>query len=559
MKHLYKKIIIISVCILTTFPILTSCNDELEEVVYSELTDENAFTTASDALAAVNGIYEPLKMIGQSAIFSINDLPTDVCYKKELDLEILNEGRLSGNDQIAAWWNGNYRIIGRANSAIKQISEMSDDMFGDTEEAALSYKRRLLAEAYFMRGFAYYNLSDVFYKVPLITDSQIKIDAILPPSPIEDIEKQIHHDLTASIEDNGLPEFFSEKVDAGRATKGAALGYLCRLHMRTAGRLRLAGQDATPEWNAALTYADDLLEMRGRVYSLQEHVWDIFNPYTDEGLYNNELIFTIRSNSESPSGTSIIGMEFTPWSYDCGWCNFALPLEMIWKFDKDDERLTKLILREFKNIYNNSIIHRIPSKPEDKGTLYQEVPYIVYELEEGYTQKYKYTKPQSYNYNTGNNMPLLRLADIILCKAEILNEINGPTQTAIDLINEIRERAFQNQVHNLKLDDYATKENLRSAICDERLFELNTEGVRRTDLIRMGLWKDRMDKHIADIKYTTLCSEESALKLTGKRPDNSAIWKVYPQDLKENDIRRYFPAPKREQDLNPSLSECRNF
>ena len=94
-------------------------------------------------------------------------------------------------------------------------------------------------------------------------------------------------------------------------------------------------------------------------------------------------------------------------------------------------------------------------------------------------------------------MPLLRFADIVLCKAEILNELNGPTREAIDLVNKIRERAFQNQEHNLKLEDYATTDDLREAICDERAFELNNEGVRRPDLIRMGLWKDRLNKYIA--------------------------------------------------------------
>ena len=153
----------------------------------------------------------------------------------------------------------------------------------------------------------------------------------------------------------------------------------------------------------------------------------------------------------------------------------------------------------------------------------------------------------------------MRLADIILCKAEILNELNGPTQDAIDLINEIRERAFQDTDHNLKLSDYSTQEALRNAICDERLFELNNEGTRRPDLIRMGLWKDRLDKHFAQIKQKWIYNEDNVEQKTGTRPDYSSNWLVYPTDLTEDDIRRYFPAPKRESDINPDLNHCRDF
>ena len=59
----------------------------------------------------------------------------------------------------------------------------------------------------------------------------------------------------------------------------------------------------------------------------------------------------------------------------------------------------------------------------------------------------------------------MRFADIILCKAEILNELKGPNQESIALINRIRERAFGNSRHNLSLSDYATKEDLRDALC----------------------------------------------------------------------------------------------
>lgn len=531
----------------------------LDEVVYSELTEDNAFTTSNDAAAAVNAIYEPIGSISNSAIFSLNDLTTDDCFMKETDCELLNELKMSSNGDVSNTWNSLYRMVGRANIAIDKIPGIALSQFGADETTAALAKNKLLAQAYFLRGFAYYNLSDLFYTVPLVTSSSVGVADIIPPAKLSEIEAQIDSDLKAAMAD--LPRSFSGKSDAGRATYGAAAGYLCRLHMRKAGRMRLAGENAAEEWTKALGYANNILTLEGSIYSLQPTVWKIFDPTNDESLYNNELIFTNHSNANSVNGTSDIGMRFTPWSYDCGWNIFSIPLEMVWKFDKNDERYTKLILTTFPDVYNPDITYVIPPTVEKTGSMYvANAPVYQYELSAAYTQKYKYTKALTYNYNTGNNMNYLRLADIILCKAEILNEQNGPTQEAIDLINRIRERAFQNSNHNLKLADYAgNKDSLRSAICDERLFELNTEGVRRPDLIRMGLWKDRMDKYIAGIKQKSIFSEVNAKLITGVRPDYSSLWKVYPSDLTTNDIRRYFPAPKREQDLNPALANCRNF
>ena len=171
------------------------------------------------------------------------------------------------------------------------------------------------------------------------------------------------------------------------------------------------------------------------------------------------------------------------------------------------------------------------------------------------TQKYKYQKPGTYNYDTGNNYPIMRFADIILCKAEILNELNGPNQESIALINRIRERAFGNSRHNLSLSDYATKEDLRDALCDERLFEFNMEGLRRTDLIRMGLWKDRMDKYVASQKEKAEWKEKNENKESGYYASD---YLGYPTDLTENDVRRYFPIPAFELELNPDLANARN-
>ena len=341
MNNILKKGLIYTAAFLSA-GIMTSCESTLEEVVYSELTSENAFKTKDDATAAVNSMYEPLHGVSNRAIFYLNDMTTDACFMKEMDCELLNELKMSTNQDVSSSWNGYYKIVSRANIALDKIPEIPDTEFGDDEAVAAQLKNRLLAEAYFMRGFAYYQLTDLYYTVPLVIGSDVAVDAILPPASIEEIETQIDKDLNAAKA--ALPQSYSDKLDAGRATYGAAAGFLCRLHMRAAGRARLSGGDDASEWRKALEYANEVLALNGSVYSLQAKVWDVFNPETDATLYNNELIFTVRSSQDIPSGSSDIGMNFTPWDYDMGWNLFSVPLELTWKFDKADERYSELLV-----------------------------------------------------------------------------------------------------------------------------------------------------------------------------------------------------------------------
>lgn len=560
MKKIFKEGFV-CVMILLSVGFIVSCDDTLDEVIYSELTNDNAFKTKDDAIAATNSMYQPLHSISARSIFYLNDMTTDACYREAMECEVLNELKMSSYQHVGQSWDAYYKIISRANVVLDKVAQMDETLFDDDLETAKTLKARLLAEAYFMRGFAYYQLTDLFYTVPLIVDVDTPVDAAIPPATLEELESQIEKDLTDAK--SVLPQKFESHLDAGRPTFGAAASMLCRLYMRKAGRKRLSGDDATTDWKTALDNANAILSLRGSIYKLLPHIADVFDAETDEGLYNDELIFTVHSSHDLSSGSTDIGMNFTPWEYDMGWNLFSVPLQLTWEYEIDDERYSELLVTSFRNVYDTDAtvqqrFYRIPTSVEESGAVYEETPTkIMNELGASYTKKYKYLHSGTYNYSTENNMPLIRLADIILCKAEIMNELNGPTQESIDLINEIRERAFQNNSHNLKLADYSSKETLRNALCDERLLELNNEGVRRPDLIRMGLWKDRLDKYIAGIKLRSEWKEKNAKDPNSA--DFSSDWKVYPQDLTENDIRRYFPVPKRELDLNPALADCRSF
>lgn len=82
----------------------------------------------------------------------------------------------------------------------------------------------------------------------------------------------------------------------------------------------------------------------------------------------------------------------------------------------------------------------------------------------------------------GFNMPIIRVADVILMLAEVKAELGSDTE-AMDLINRIRERAFGGSNRNFT---DLSGEALKDSILRERKLELFGEGQTRFDMVRSG-------------------------------------------------------------------------
>jgi hypothetical protein len=98
---------------------------------------------------------------------------------------------------------------------------------------------------------------------------------------------------------------------------------------------------------------------------------------------------------------------------------------------------------------------------------------------------------------TPYNVPVYRYSDVYLMLAEALNEINnGPTQEAYNAINMVRYRARpeDHKTDGTVLPDLQglNYDSFKTAIIDERAYELAFEGFRRMDIIRWGIYMDRI-------------------------------------------------------------------
>lgn len=131
----------------------------------------------------------------------------------------------------------------------------------------------------------------------------------------------------------------------------------------------------------------------------------------------------------------------------------------------------------------------------------------------------------SASYYDGITVPVLRYADVLLSKAEALNEMNGPTQEAIDLINQVKNRSKATPL----TASGQTKESLRDALVQERGWEFYYEGKRREDLVRMEKYDVVVNRYLTAI---------------GKDPTI-----VMPK-------HKYFTYPLDQVNVNPKLSNA---
>ena len=138
---------------------------------------------------------------------------------------------------------------------------------------------------------------------------------------------------------------------------------------------------------------------------------------------------------------------------------------------------------------------------------------------------------------------MLRLADIVLLKAEAQNE-TGKTADAATTLNLVRKR--------VGLADVSTslsQADLKKAILEERRLELAFEGQRWDDLVRSGTAVSTM---LALNEYTNTCAKNKLGQ------DSLGIPKKMDYS-KCNTNRLIFPIPQVEIDANPKLTQNNGY
>jgi starch-binding outer membrane protein, SusD/RagB family len=511
-----NKLLIIGLSITFVLVGVNACEDGLKDETFSVL-DENLASKPENGEQAVRGVYAALKDNGGYGYYAgfmmwLTEYPTDALKAPGISKQggQLDDLTYSASQStIRDVWVSIYRLIARANVADQLIEKINYTGQGATEDL----KKQHLGEVRFLRALAYYDATSLWGDVPLFPkkSGELSNEDENPKLTAQSlVEEAIIGDLEYA--ENNLPLTY-DISEVGRATRGAAKSLLVRLYMRRG------------EWQKASDKADEVIALG--TYALSP---DVVNLFDRDNRADDEFIFVLKS-SNAPGQYGInsnsVGQNSTPWDFNRGWGNFPMPLSFYQLFSAEDDR-RELLSGVFKGIYG-----QVFTVPEAYGGIGGAAPDTVPLT---YVWNLKYPHEGNYNYAGFNNVSIIRYADVLMYKAEAMNELAGPNQTSIDLINEVLGRS---SVSPVAIGDFASKQDFRDFIFSERNKEFFMEMRRREDLFRWG--KSTDGNPLSKFKEYV----KPALDDPSKYSDNVNY--------------TVFPYPQKEIDANTSLDESVNI
>jgi hypothetical protein len=523
MKKTNKNIVLIVVGILLTFG-LYSCTDKFLDQEENYLIDsESYFNSEDDYYMALIGAYDLLQatyvnnLLGEIA--SDNTLcggesATDVLGFQQID----NMTHTPVNDNLRDIWNWMFAGVKRTNYFLE--FQDKTDFEGRT---------RMVAEVRFLRAYFHFELVKWFGGIPIknYTDALAGggtrfspgDETTVPRYSAEQVYALIESDLTFAV--NNL-DYSAPQI--GRATKGSAQALLGKAYLYQDKFVQAAGvlDDLINDgpYALALNYSD-IFELSGE--NGVESVFEV--QYTDVeggsfdclqcsegnvavgfmGIRNPSYLYNDSSIPESVvdelEGT-LISDEVGP-LFDGGY-SFNVPTqEAVDAFEAGDKRKDISAL-DIQGLANT--IAAIQLEDDDLGTV-TGTPNQTYSVEYTWVEGYEHTGYYNRKYlarrgdqNIGdqnltnpNNYRAIRYADVLLMAAEAHSRGNLDEVKALGYLNQVRERAFGDDTHNITASGTA----LTDAILNERRLELMGEGHRFFDLVRTGRAAQAIDGFVA--------------------------------------------------------------
>lgn len=436
---------------------LSGCYGFLKEEVYTEYDPSQVLQDEEGVNALLAGAYGRSRMVGYNSrnfTYMMSEFCTDIAFETGGGLEAncvpyINFTWDVGNGFLATHWSNMYGAITSANSVLTVANSLS----GVPEETVLKVK----GEARFIRASSYYYLYIIFGTTPII-----EIPEGAAPEEIEEIGTSTPRAEKATFVQYMIDdlEFAAENLPVvenpiGRATKGAALALLTKLYMHE------------KNWTAAAETAKKVMDLNH--YSLSS---DYAHMFSVEGENNMEYIYRapclpVNGYQNNYMAHALPPAYPTAKPYDNFGAQFRTYTAFYETFEPQDKRLDCFVTH-----YTNNSGEEVELLRDETGKALDNVRSFKYALD-----------PDGTGELHGNDIVLIRYADILLCRAEALNEMNGPNAESIQLINQVRNRANASE---LTQSSYPTKEALRDFILAERGREFFSEGLRREDLIRHG-------------------------------------------------------------------------
>ena len=475
----------------------TSCEDKLDVTNPNQQTTGTFGFNADDLEECVIAAYNHIRMEGSSARVGYTLDVTrgdEVWNSSQVWYMPFDDMDAPVTYEISMWpWREAYYTINVCNFILSRTT-------GDDASLSESMKR-IKGQALFLRGYSYYTLAGYYQNPALITDyaNYSSLDGLYGKnSTYDDVLDQVEKDFSEAM--TLLPSRDEGGEWAkGRATCGAAAGYYARTLMQR------------HKYSDALVVLKDIMNKKYGSYKLMANYGDNFREgsayennaeslfeiqYLDYGSQGVDDEWTPVNTSPNATQGHAVESNFAPGRFG-GWADLSASPWLYNLFKQERTKDGKLDPRLYWTIgtyesdwigfENGNVAYKSEMTPNDT---------IVTNNNYGGLPIAKWTNFRTNLYDKvttglhcGINLRMMRYSDVLLRAAECENEVNGPTQQAIDWINQVRERA---SLKDLSLSDFDTKDKLFEQIANvERPKEFGCEYGRGYDLIRWGFFYDQ--------------------------------------------------------------------
>ncbi len=530
-----KKIILTCVALML---VASACNEDILDIKnQSQYSDATYFREAPQFNEAVIATYAALLMNGlysRDAYFIFDLIGNDASNNIFLLGDVAQFEDYSfgpAQPQLTDLWKSLYRMVFRANLVLAKAGEWEPPLAGDQ-----ALKEQYVSEAYFLRGYAYFMLVNLWGRVPLKLGFETQLEASPRAESVADVWEVVEGDFTTAIA--GLPVTYAA-ADRGRATRGAAIAMLGKTFLY---QKKYADAEEQFELLQAAPFAYALNASYDEQFTeannnSAETVFDVPHRWGDWGFGNQYYMFGGQEAWGGQATHSGRAMEYG-WN---DWNNVLVSDALVTSYkypdednaDYTDPRAAFVFYGDAASGGDTDFCHGCTKA--EKGGEIQDIyapnpntagPY-PYPFGASSAIRYNWRKYESYETkefyggpDSNINTQLIRYADVLLMLAEAYIE-QGKVEDAEPLVNAVRARSGAFEFSSL-----GTQEEAREILRRERQLEFAGEQIRWFDLVRWGVAKE-------------VLNDEKEIQL-GKRPFQ--------------DRHVLFPIPQIERATNPQIA-----
>lgn len=467
----FKKIL---VAIVPVF-LLASCGEDfIERPSLSGTTTGNYYTTRDQVRNATSTLYSglPWRDFESRAQDAIGDVMSGNMFSYE-DIQFLNLTYSANSERIGGAWKAFYKVMGYANILINTFEDKKANGGGDFLDPAI-------AECHFVRGSIYFYIARIWGDAPIITDP-----AAVTLSGNFDIPRYLKKDVLRFAQEElekaeaGLPV----SDEPGRLTKNSAKGMLAKLYLYN------------KEYTKAKAKAKEVID------SGQHHlVDDYYGMFTKASMDNNpETLFSIQHQfAQDPWGTGNLknadrGPANLQTAEAAMWGMYMPSMDIMASYEFGDKRRAWSIMEhgweklEWKPQRPNATAYNAfmangyrydTLQPDTDGGMKNAVRANIAKYFAGPGKSFG-GEPVN-GQNSGNNVVLLRYADVLLIYAEaVLGESGGASTTdasALTALNAVRSRAGLSPKTSFTMAEVLHERRVEFAFEGDYWFDIQRQG-----------------------------------------------------------------------------------